>query len=531
MDGGYAVFFDLEQVKAIISAGVWETAKTEGTELDAWNTASGFLQDSHHGVRGTICIVNGGEEATENLQVDMQVQYQRDGESGFKNVVGAVQRIKPQEQLPACDTPNNPESCPKACYDFEIDFEPVDGGAVYRNFEQVTITNHKDWQPGSENCPGPKHCPFGPIIKTLFDLPVPPTSLQTEQTAEVFVQDNIGVRGDVCVTNTGAFPTKDLTITNTLLAQTEGEQFEQVASLLLDINEKPILNAGETHCYPYRYAIPNFSYQIETLQNIVQATITNYEGWLPGGDHCQGPNACPYGEQIKTELTIPNISTKLLVDQTSEVFLQENNASKPFGIRGEVCVQNAGSFPTRDLAIREIIQIKNNTGNYVELTSDMIDTSQKSILGAGEHHCYPYETVFQNPTDAAEGRHLAEVTITNYAGWLPGGGNCPGPKPCPGGPSVIKSFTFPLIATYTPTFTETLSPTSTPTPTNTYTHTLTNTPTTTTTVTLMPTLSPTHSPTPTSTPTTNTKTPTSTATPSATFSPTPTPSSTQTPES
>jgi hypothetical protein len=48
-----------------------------------------------------------------------------------------------------------------------------------------------------------------------------------------------------------------------------------------------------------------------------------------------------------------------------------------------------------------------------------------------------------SPVAGATYRNAAQVTITNHAGWLPGGKNCPGSAPCPFGPNPKADFSLP----------------------------------------------------------------------------------------
>ncbi len=149
-----------------------------GTSLEATKSAEGFLDQSggadRYGVRGQVCAENVGDIATENLAIFDQVQYKIDS-GQFQNLEGATANIVPPAPLQPGE---------KQCYPYEIVFVPIEG-ATYRNGARVTITNHSGWLPGSNNCPGPEVCPYGPNVKASFVLPTPvepsrtPTSTAT----------------------------------------------------------------------------------------------------------------------------------------------------------------------------------------------------------------------------------------------------------------------------------------------------------------------------------------------------------------
>ena len=85
------------------------------------------------------------------------------------------------------------------------------------------------------------------------------------------------------------------------------------------------------------------------------------------------------------------------------------------GVRGEVCVTNAGERPTEGLAIRDVVQRKVQGGWQDHVAAD-VDVSANPVLDPGEKHCYPYEIRFAS--NGGEYRNTALVTITNHSGSL-----------------------------------------------------------------------------------------------------------------
>jgi len=131
--------------------------KDEGT-LEAW-------------VDGEICVTNGGEVATENLQI---VDNLKDGVPPPNDVIATVN----------VDVSSNPVLDPSetGCYDYHVDIPSgnIHPGETYKDTADVTITNHSGWLPGGQNCPGPAPCPFGPSPSATTSLPETPTLINNE---------------------------------------------------------------------------------------------------------------------------------------------------------------------------------------------------------------------------------------------------------------------------------------------------------------------------------------------------------------
>lgn len=161
----HAFIFDMEQTSMSISAGIWETTTTvEGTDLKAENSAEGFIENGKYGVRGKICITNVGSHPTNNLTITNIIQIKTRDED-FKKYISDPLDISNKSVL----TPGE-----SYCYPYKISIEPPqDQDIAYLKLSTIRIDNYDGWLPGHENCPGPTPCPFGPDIKTAFELPVP----------------------------------------------------------------------------------------------------------------------------------------------------------------------------------------------------------------------------------------------------------------------------------------------------------------------------------------------------------------------
>jgi hypothetical protein len=127
------------------------------------------------GVKGQICVLNGGDRATEGLELNPWVLF-KNGPGPFEPLPGATTKITPAEQLGPGE---------EDCYEFEIEFEPVPG-ANYKVDARVTITNHSGWL----------GVPFGPSPDADFSL-----SNQMVVTNEcIDLSDSLyGDLGTVCV--------------------------------------------------------------------------------------------------------------------------------------------------------------------------------------------------------------------------------------------------------------------------------------------------------------------------------------------
>jgi hypothetical protein len=113
-----------------------------------------------------------------------------------------------------------------------------------------------------------------------------------------------------------------------------------------------------------------------------------------------------------------------------------------YGARGKICVYNGGGIATENLTITDNVQAKVGSGAFTTRETTQVSVAAKPVLGPGESYCYDYQVKF-NPVLNATYRNEAKVTITNHAGWLPGGQNCPGPAACAFGPQYRVGFILP----------------------------------------------------------------------------------------
>ncbi|HXV58505.1 MAG TPA: hypothetical protein VD704_11605 [Gaiellaceae bacterium] len=118
------------------------------------------------------------------------------------------------------------------------------------------------------------------------------TSTYTVKVTKTPATESITVDGEVCVTNIGQVPTENLKIVDRLQALV-GDDVTTLASVPLDMSLNPVLDPGESQCYPY--SIPFTPVEGATYRNNARITITN-DPRDPGEE--MGPNE-------KVDFTLP----------------------------------------------------------------------------------------------------------------------------------------------------------------------------------------------------------------------------------
>jgi hypothetical protein len=119
------------------------------------------------GVRGEICVTNGGSRPTEGLTIVDAVQSKPQGPGQFQDVIVQPVGLGDFPQLAAGQS---------HCYPYEITTTgPIFPNRVRRNQARVTITNHS----------GNLGIPTGPSPNADFTLPTTPTITETDESAMV----------------------------------------------------------------------------------------------------------------------------------------------------------------------------------------------------------------------------------------------------------------------------------------------------------------------------------------------------------
>ena len=133
------------------------------------------------------------------------------------------------------------------------------------------------------------------------------TSTYTVTVTKSAPTDNIYVDGKVCVENVSQAPTENLKVVDRLQALV-GDDVITLASVPLDMSINPVLDPGESQCYPY--SIPFEPVAGATYRNNARVTVTN-DPRDPGEE--MGPNE-------KVDFTIPDpqvVNGSVNVDDTN----------------------------------------------------------------------------------------------------------------------------------------------------------------------------------------------------------------------
>jgi hypothetical protein len=145
------------------------------------------------------------------------------------------------------------------------------------------------------------------------------TSTYTVAVTKSAGTDSIWVDGEVCVTNNGDVPTENLTVEDRVIAFHDGGQRTLIKLTPIDLSSNPVLDPGESACYPYSFPLVPFP-GATGYQNEARATITNDP---------RGPE--PLGPSTEAPFTIP--ATPTLVNDTVNVD-DTNGMSWPFSSSG-----------------------------------------------------------------------------------------------------------------------------------------------------------------------------------------------------
>ena len=130
------------------------------------------------------------------------------------------------------------------------------------------------------------------------------TVIEAQMSAEISMDtDFSGINGEVCVKNAGSSPTENLSIVTTVLI--DGISTAKNISSTVNLSKKPSLKPGEIHCYPLEIAIGSDLEQDAHYRTTTAITITNHTGLVVGSKYCPGPQPCPFGPEISSDLILP----------------------------------------------------------------------------------------------------------------------------------------------------------------------------------------------------------------------------------
>ncbi len=163
------------------------------------------------------------------------------------------------------------------------------------------------------------------------------TSISADVTASGYKDPNglAWVTGLVCVTNGGDVPTRGLQVVGQVQYKQKGKGGFLPLGDGFIIEPEVQLQPGETVCYDYRSEFS--AVQTNQYRLAASVTITNHSGWMPGGNHCPGPDVCRFGPEVKTSFGLVEaapdepllISTEVPVNEETPVPTEEITVPAP----------------------------------------------------------------------------------------------------------------------------------------------------------------------------------------------------------
>lgn len=130
------------------------------------------------------------------------------------------------------------------------------------------------------------------------------TTVEARMRAEGFRETEVsGLRGDICIENAGAYPTENLSVVNTVQAYSESTV--RSFSSTVDLSQNPVIDPGNTSCYPYELTFESDLGQFVQYRMTTSITVTNHIGLSAGSVNCRGSRLCPFGPEIITDLILP----------------------------------------------------------------------------------------------------------------------------------------------------------------------------------------------------------------------------------
>ena len=158
-----------------------------------------------------------------------------------------------------------------------------------------TLTETPTPTPTETQTPTPTETQTPTLTPTEPPQGVVGTSIEVKLTARGFKAGDMdpvfGVEGQVCVTNIGEVPTKNLSIHNIVEIKTTAGPFEKFIDFDVDVSGKLSLSLVRIYCYPYFKSFTPSEDPETKYRNSAEVTITNHSGWMPGGNQCPGPEA------------------------------------------------------------------------------------------------------------------------------------------------------------------------------------------------------------------------------------------------
>jgi len=143
--------------------------------------------------------------------------------------------------------------------------------------------------------------------------------------------DQYMVAGQICVTNGGSIPTAGLTIWDDVLYKTGAGPYQVLLSVQVDTSAMPVLNPGDSYCYPYTVVFTPVAGAL--YKNSARVTITNHSGHL--GE--------PFGPSPDAGFSLPG-SPDVIINDTVHVD-DTNGGSWEFSASGSVSYDQSFTCP------------------------------------------------------------------------------------------------------------------------------------------------------------------------------------------
>lgn len=118
----------------------------------------------------------------------------------------------------------------------------------------------------------------------------------------------IGVRGQICVTNTGSRVTENLKIVDRVQYKKPGKAFKDLIGASQTIIPSVQLQPGETRCFDYEILFSPVADAI-AYRNVAKVTITNHSGH----------SGCAYGPEPKADFSLPGDAVLTEIDESADV--------------------------------------------------------------------------------------------------------------------------------------------------------------------------------------------------------------------
>jgi len=359
---------------------------------------------------------------------------------------------------------------------------------------------------------------------TLTPTPIPPAcgSFKLTLTARGYWEiinshPRFGVRGEICITNTGTAPLENPLLDHLVYASQAGEIPAHFSTLLVDLSAHPVILPGETYCYSYDHPFT------PSVGMLFMATANFRFG-----------NACPLipvtarrgpmvlsalsdqpADQIEmVPFSLPDVP-EIFEDSTPTPTVEgaalngkieiSQKTGPPAAIDARVCFTNTSDETAKNFRSVSWLTARAGSGEYLPVDGTRQEQPDLAELSPGEEVCFK-RTLELDMKPGVEYRFIARAEIDNLTGWLPGGDACPGEKPCPQG--LTLEYNLDPMVEPTPSPSPSISPTQTVSPLPTQ---------------IIETIIPTSTPLPSSTPIPTEQPPTAVPTPTELFPPTATP--------